>query len=303
MDIKQPHTDLPHKICFRQLADYSLTNSIEDKVMLIDDLERLRFNQSIELDFMALLFCTQGNIELDIHDKHYYVGTNDVLYCNRGTLLHHISLRPSYRGKLLCVSWEYAEQLLMRGTCRWESILHVRQYPLLHLHPREQQLLRAYYQLFTVKVENYYTPKNDVDSIFLGFFHDFHQILVRYAGQWNKLKRSSVSSRQDELFKRFIALTKEHFRQEHFLPFYAYRLCVTPKYLSTVVKQVSGQSVTKWIDTYLMDEIKSLLRNSNLSISEIACQLHFSNPSFFGKFVKAKTGESPKSLRKTLRKA
>lgn len=70
-----------------------------------------------------------------------------------------------------------------------------------------------------------------------------------------------------------------------------------------MVKQVSGQSVTTWIDTLLIDEIKSMLRNSNLTISEIASQLHFSNPSFFGKFVKAKTGESPQNLRKTLREA
>lgn len=302
MDMKQPHTDVPLKICFRQLTDYSLTNSIEDKVMLIDDLERLCFDRSMELEFIALLFCTQGNIELDIHDKHYYVGTNDVLYCNRGTSLRHVSLKPGCRGKLLCVSWEYAERLLMRGTCSWESILHTRQHPLLHLQSREQQLLKAYYQLFAVKVENYYyTPQHDVDCIFSGFFWDFHQIVVRYAGQWNKLERSSVCSRQDELFKRFIVLLKEHFKQEHSLSFYADRLCVTPKYLSTVVKQVSGQSVLKWIDTYLMDEIKSLLRNSNLTVYEIACQLHFSNPSFFGKFVKSQTGESPQNLRKTLR--
>lgn len=302
--MKQSHPEPAHRICFRQLANYSLTNSIEDKVMLIDKLERMCFDRSIELDFIALLFCTQGNIELDIHDKHYYVGTNDVLYCNRGTLLHHVSLTLGCTGKLLCISWEYAEQLLMRGTCSWESILHTRQYPLLHLQAREQQLLKAYYQLLAVKVESYYyTSRNDVDCIFLGFFRDFHQIVVRYAGQWSKLERSSVCSRQDELFKRFIVLLKEHFKQEHSQSFYADNLCVTSKYLSTVVKQVSGQSVSKWIDTYLMDEVRSLLRNSNLTIYEIACRLHFSNPSFFGKFVKAKSGKSPLNLRKALRES
>lgn len=302
MDIKQSQTDVPLRICFRQLADYSLTNNIEDKVMLIDDLGRLRFNESMELDFIALLFCTQGNIELDINDEHYYVGTNDVLYCNHETLLYHISFTSGYKGKLLCISWEYAEKLLMRGTCRWESILHTKQYPLLHLQPREQQLIKAYYQLFAAKVESYYyTPQIDVDCIFLGFFQDFHQILIRYAGQWNNLRKNVISCRRDELFKRFIVLLKENFKQEHFLSFYADNLCVTPKYLGTIVKQVSGQGVSKWINTYLMDEIRSLLRNSNLTVSEIASQLHFSNPSFFGKFVKAKTGESPQSLRKTLR--
>lgn len=301
MDTKRPQTDVPLRICFRHLTSYSLIDNIKDQVMLIDDLERFRFDRSLELDFIALLFCMQGNIELDINDKHYYVGMNDVLYCNRGTLLHPTSFRPGCKGKLLCVSWEYAEKLLMRGTCRWENILHAREYPLLHLQSHEQQLLKAYYQLFAVKVKNYYMSQNDVDCIFLAFFQDLHQILVRYAGQWNKPERHYASYRRDELFKRFIVLLKENFKQEHFLSFYADTLCVSPKYLGTVVKQVSGQGVSVWIDTYLMDEARSLLRNTDLSISEIACRLHFSNPSFFGKFVKARSGESPVGLRKKLR--
>lgn len=301
MDIKQSHTDVPPGSCFRHLAGYSLTSNMEDEVMLIDDLERLRFNESMELDFMALLFCTQGNIKLDINDEHYYVGTNDVLYCNRGTLLHHVSLAPGFRGKLLCVSWEYVQKLLMRGTCCWESILYTRQYPLLHLQPYEQQLLKAYYQLLAVK-SFHYTPQNAADCIFLGFFQDFYQILT-HSKQWNKQGKNYISCRKDELFRRFIVLLRENFREEHFLPFYADSLCVTPKYLGTVVKQASGQGAAEWIDACLMDEIRSLLCNSSLTVGEIAYRLHFSNPSFFGKFVKARTGECPQSLRKTLRAA
>lgn len=292
----------PQRICFNQLTGYSLTNSIEEKVMLVDDLNKLCFNQSIELDFIALLFCTQGHIELEIQDKHYYVGANDVLYCNRGTLLHQLLFTKDYEAKLLCVSWEYAQKLLMRGTCRWESILHTRQYPLIHLQSREQQLIKAYYQLLAVKVDNYYyNSADDVDCIFFSFFRDFHQILLRYAGQWERLERNEISCRRDELFKRFIVLLKEHIREEHFVGFYADQLCVTPKYLSMVVKSVSGQGVSKWIDASLVDEIKSMLHYSNLSISEIADELHFSNPSFFGKYVKSRMGESPVNVRKRLR--
>ena len=292
----------PLKIRFEQLACYSLTHSLEDKIMLIDDPGKLRLHEGMELDFIALLFCTQGHIELNINEEHYIAGANDVLYCNHRTLLHRISLTPGYKGKLLCVSWDYAEKLLMRGTCRWESILHTRQYPLLHLQPHELQLLRAYYRLFAVKAENRFTLQGDADNILLGFFQDFHQIMARRAGNGTDFKKTNdLSSRKNELFKKFMVLLKENFRQEHFQSFYATHLYVTPKYLGTVVKEVSGQSVSKWIETYLTDEIKSLLHHSNLTINEISCQLNFSNPSFFGKFVKAKTGDSPGNLRKRLR--
>lgn len=295
--------ELQKRIRFQELSELSMADCIEDKVMLVDRLERLCFNGSMELDFIALLFCTQGNIGLDIGERHYRLEAGDVLYCNKGTRLSHILPQTGYRGKLLCVAWQYAEELFLRGTCQWESVLHIRQNPQLHLNGREQELLKAYYQLFTVKVENYfYTPQDDVDYIFRGFFHDFRQILDRHTeASAAEGEKGVASSRQDMLFKQFITLLRENYTREHFLNFYADRLCVTPKYLSTVVRMVSGQSVSKWIDVYLMDEIRSLLKNSNLTIAEIADRLHFSNHSFFGKFVKAQTGESPARLRRKLR--
>lgn len=288
------------KICFRQLVEYSFVKNFEDKLALIDN-EELNICNNIEVDFIALLFCTHGNIELDINNEHYFMGTNDMFYCSYGTLLHHISLSNDCKAKLLCVSAEYAKNLFMRGNCSWESFVYAKHYPLFYLRPNELQLVRAYYQLFTAKGNSYsFDPsRNNVDCIFQSFFQDLNQLLIHYTKE-NKQNEKSISSRQDELFKQFMILLKENFKHEHTLSFYADRLCVSPKYLSTIVKTASGQSVSKWIDVYLIDEIKSLLRNSNLSIKEIACLLNFPNISFFGKFVKRQTGKSPVTLRKSL---
>lgn len=288
------------KICFRQLVGYSFAKTFEDKLVLIDN-EELNVSDNIEVDFIALLFCTHGNIELDINNEHYYMGTNDMFYCSYGTLLHHISLSNDCKAKLLCVSAEYAKNLFMRGNCSWESFVYAKHYPLFYLRPNELQLVRAYYQLFTAKGNSYsFDPsRNNVDCIFQSFFQDLNQLLIHYTKE-NKQNEKSISSRQDELFKQFMILLKENFKHEHTLSFYADRLCVSPKYLSTIVKTASGQSVSKWIDVYLIDEIKSLLRNSNLSIKEIACLLNFPNISFLGKFVKRQTGKSPVTLRKSL---
>ena len=288
------------KICFRQLVEYSFAKNFEDKLALIDN-EELNICNNIEVDFIALLFCTHGNIELDINNEHYFMGTNDMFYCSYGTLLHHISLSSDCKAKLLCISAEYAKNLFMHGNCSWESFVYAKHYPLIYLRPNEQQLVRAYYQLFTAKGNSYcFDPsRNNVDCIFQSFFQDLNQLLIHYTKE-NKQNEKSISSRQDELFKQFMILLKENFKHEHTLSFYADRLCVSPKYLSTIVKTVSGQSVSKWINVYLIDEIKSLLRNSNLSIKEIACLLNFPNISFFGKFVKRQTRKSPATLRKSL---
>lgn len=75
--------------------------------------------------------------------------------------------------------------------------------------------------------------------------------------------------------------------------FYADQLHITPKYLSSVIKEVSGRSAVEWIDRYVILEAKALLRYSGLSIQEIAYELNFSTQSFFGKYFKHHTGMSP----------
>ena len=57
--------------------------------------------------------------------------------------------------------------------------------------------------------------------------------------------------------------------------FYANQLYVTPKYLSAVCKEVSGQTASELITQYMVKDILYLLRNSQKSIKEIANELNF----------------------------
>ena len=82
------------------------------------------------------------------------------------------------------------------------------------------------------------------------------------------------------------------------LPIYAGKLCVTPKYLSLLVKNVSNRTAGEWIDNYVVLEAKALLSSSTLSIQEISDRLNFTNQSFFGKYFKQHVGISPTEYRK-----
>ena len=75
--------------------------------------------------------------------------------------------------------------------------------------------------------------------------------------------------------------------------YYARQLCITPKYLTTLIKRISGKSVSEWIDSYVILEARTLLKYSNMSVQEIAYYLNFPNQSFFGSYFKRNTGMSP----------
>ena len=115
----------------------------------------------------------------------------------------------------------------------------------------------------------------------------YHYLAEHPEGQNNSHNRA------EEYFKQFTHLLGEPFREERSVGFYARQLCITPKYLTTLIKRISGQSVSEWIDNYVILEAKTLLKYSTMSIQEIAYYLNFPNQSFFGSYFKRNTGMSP----------
>lgn len=100
-----------------------------------------------------------------------------------------------------------------------------------------------------------------------------------------------------QLFARFIALVNEHARREHTLDFYADRLCLSSRYMGTIVKKVSGRSAKAWVDEALATAIKVELRHSTKPLKQIADETHFPNMSFFSKFFRRMAGMTPQEYR------
>jgi transcriptional regulator GlxA family with amidase domain len=104
---------------------------------------------------------------------------------------------------------------------------------------------------------------------------------------------AATRSREQTIFDRFIQLVNQHCREEHKISYYADRMCLTERYLGTVVRQTSGTTAKDWIDRALITQAKVLLRHSNHSVLQISEELNFPNPAFFSKYFKRLTGTTP----------
>lgn len=104
-------------------------------------------------------------------------------------------------------------------------------------------------------------------------------------------------TKQEELCRRFEEELRTHYIRERQVAFYAGRLCVTPKYLSAVVRQQTGRTAQARIETYVVTESKALLLSTDLSVQQIADRLNFPSQSVFGKYFKRATGLSPRAFR------
>lgn len=132
---------------------------------------------------------------------------------------------------------------------------------------------------------------NSAKFLVLSLFYGPLSELYARQGQEHKGRPSLICA-------EFIKLLKLHYREEHNVKYYASALCISERYLSLCVRQVSGRSPSFWISSYLIAQAKVLLCSDTRSILQISEELCFPSQSDFGKFFKKQCGVSPLSYRK-----
>lgn len=106
-------------------------------------------------------------------------------------------------------------------------------------------------------------------------------------------------NRRSNYVRDFMRLVHQHHSQERSVRYYASRLCVSPKYLSVIIKESTGRTAAAWIDYFVINEAKNLLRFSGMNVQQVAYSMNFSNQSSFGKYFKHLTGMSPTDFQRS----
>lgn len=98
-------------------------------------------------------------------------------------------------------------------------------------------------------------------------------------------------------FIKFLRILSENYTQERDVTFYADKMCLTSRHLTTLVRKVSGYTISDWIIKFVINDAKYLLSHTQLTVKEISYKLNFPNQSFFCKYFKKHTGSSPLEYR------
>ncbi len=133
-----------------------------------------------------------------------------------------------------------------------------------------------------------------------------HRMVATITAFYNTLYRSQSTltlhkgarTSGNDIFDRYIQLVNQHCREQRHLAFYADKLCLTERYLGTVIRQTSGITAKEWIDKAVITAAKVALRHSNKQVAEISDDFRFPNPSFFCKYFKRLTGCTPQEFRR-----
>ena len=247
-------------------------------------------------DFFAVTLLTKGEVTVKLNLKEQKISANSILFLVPNTVKQLVSatedveiFKVIFTSKFLMqIGIDKQEIELLDFNSRFnESFINVTD--------KELTVLKTIIETLKEKNDLFHEHpfgEEIVKYTFKIFLSEMAGIAVKY-----NLNNKHKISRKQDLVMQFGNLVDLNFKENRSVKFYAEQLAITPKYLTEIVHEVTGQSASVIIDERVMYEAKVLLNNPRLSIAQIADVLHFSDQSFLGKFFKRHIGLSPSQYR------
>lgn len=270
----------------------------DGNIAVSNHIGRLADDASLKVDAIRILVCLKGCMQVDVNAVPCTIRANDVLCTTPVTVLRDIRTDEAWESREIVFSTEVVQRFVVPNADMRNRVLRIMQNPITHIDGAEMRAFLQYYELIFSKVRILADPfRNETVLSLAGA--SLYELLARMDPE--APVTDEVSLRQgDLLLKRFLSLLSDSPVKKRSVAYYAGRLCVTPKYLTTVCKRVSDKTAYEWIHRFMMEDIAQQLKYSGKSIQEIADDLDFPNISFFGKYVKKYTGLSPTDYRAQL---
>lgn len=281
---------------FEKAKKWASGESIGEDLLLLDRLVDAPFpKEPRRMNFILIGLCTRGSVSYRQDTKELLLTPGHMIIASEHHVIDNYRASADLEGLCMMVSVPFYSEIIRSVSDISSLIIFSYQHPVFPLSERDQQVFRDYFYVIRKKIaesSNHYRHEL-VRTLMLAMFYDLSNVLYQSSRDVHMRHK-----RSDMVFTQFIKLVEENCRQERRVSWYAQQLCITPKYLSELVKQCSKRTPNDWIDNYVTLEVRNMLKNSNKSVKQIAEDMHFPNQSFLGKYFKERVGMSPSKYRR-----
>ncbi len=299
-----------HEVNIRELKHLSQGSIVNDN--LSDDLFIAEMHYESKMDiieypcrfhgYMAF-FCIKGEFEVEINLKKFTIRKDSMFIYTPGNIVRVTNIDPREKESVHFVVVAISEDLMSSTRFDFSKLynesLRLLESPCVVINENERGLYRKYFDLIQ-EVSKMRMPnmRESVTALISSIFYLMGAMWTDRLTAAKKNGGEEMSTRSKIVLEDFLLLVRDYHTKERSLSFYADKLYLTPKYLSKLIKSVSGKSAHEWIDSFVILEAKNLLKYSDMSIKSIVYELNFPNQTTFYRFFKTKTGMTPSEYRK-----
>lgn len=252
-------------------------------------------NRASRINPLVFSMCMEGKMELAVNMERYSIAPGDMVFIRPNDILQHFHRSDDFSAVFIAINAHSTLDIISQIKRTLPTHYYIKEIPPIHLEPDERLCIAEYYRLLKTKAAAKNNPmrREIIINIMRAMIYDLIYILQRRIPHDN-----SPKGREDQLTELFIRQMENSFREHRDVAYYADKLCLTPKYLSQMVKKATGRTAGQWIDYRVILEAKILLQTTDMTVQQISQELNFPNQSFFGKYFKNLTGISPQKYRK-----
>lgn len=246
-------------------------------------------------DYVGIVVCHQGTFRFCVDGTSYTTKAGETVFLSKGIMLQVTESSSDLQFTLLFYHSENIRPML--GNTVVTMRLYATIYPkACHIiHTGFEDMLASYAHMLQALEQQEDTSP----------YSAYEEKLLLLAVTYRLCSIFSMSfkvagkdmARKIEIFESLLKLIEDNYMRERSVAFYADQLCLTPKYLSVMVKSLCGNTVQQLLFKAIIRRSIFLMKNTNMSIQQISYELNFPNASTFGTFFKKHTGLSPKHYR------
>lgn len=278
------------------------TCSLDGCVLLLTSRELVRLIGRKMADIRLFLLVRTGCLSLRIDDEFHEMWANAFLDLLEGVQVEFLDFSTDLQAWCLIPNYTFAKESLKNLRPGPDHYLVDRlHFPVLQLNDEQFGRLARQMELFESALTSLgHAYRRELLLVyFKSFMLEVGQIMLERSQTDNRLP--PVISKRDWVMMDFMKLVWQHVAVEHQIDFYADKLCISTKHLSRLVKEVLGKTPHEVICDELIKRATERLDDENISVSQIAEELHFSDQAAFCKFFKKHYAVSPMEYRRKLR--
>ena len=271
-----------------------------DELVVMENFGSLPQSEIRLEDHGLVVICTKGIAQFDYDGQQIQLHKNDLYLYMAHSVVTNFMSSPDFNCRQIWFSRSELWNIDMYGEVSLADLSYLKQHPTVHLTDDDVTLLDEYFQLLCRRMRDQ-SPMLYSDIVRSLVSTMMLEMLCMMRRQESENARTGSFYRQ-RLADKFMRLVEESDGRIRRVDDFASQLNITPKYLSTLLKETMSRRPSEMIKLFTLKAIERRLRFTDMTMQEIANDLNFPNASFFGKYVKEHLGMTPLEYRKKFQK-
>jgi AraC-like DNA-binding protein len=262
----------------------------------------------LSLDSHGLIvICTAGMAQFDYDGQQIQLHKNDLYLYMAHSVATNFMSSPDFNCRQIWFSRSELWNINMYNEVSLADLTYLKQHPKVHLSDDDVTLVDDYFQLLCRRMRDqgpslYFEIVRSLVSTMMLEMLCMIRRDKEQKEQSEFLEDNTSGFHRRRLADKFMRLVEQSDGRIRRVDDFASQLNVTPKYLSTLLKETMSRRPSEMIQLFTMKAIERRLRFTDMTMQEIANDLNFANASFFGKYVKEHLGMTPLDYRRKYQK-